>query len=139
MTLRLNPAWTDAEIAELERLYKARWRWSEIAERVSGIRGVERTASACKTRASIIGIRDPARKGNRPGSNYDADIAALMDQDRTLSEIVEAIRERYGVTVSATYVNYRAEKQERAYPGWKSRAPGRISDRLARGRARRRA
>lgn len=132
MPLHLNPPWSDDEIAELKRLYKARWRWTDIAERVSSVNGVERTTTACQTRAAVIGILDPARKGNRFAHNYDDDIAALMDQDHTISEMVEVIRERYDVKVSATYVRSRAKKQEHAYPGWKSRKGKRISDRVAR-------
>lgn len=132
MTLHLNPEWSDSEIDALERLYKARWRWPAIAAHVSGIHGVDRTPSACQSRASVIGILDPARKGGHMSHDYDADIAALMDDDHTLHEMVEAIRERYGVKVSATYVSVRARKQEHAYPGWKKRAAERIRDRVTR-------
>lgn len=133
MKLNLNSPWTDAEIDELERLYKAGWRWPAIAEHVSGIHGVERTPSACQTRARRLGILDPARKGKQNfAHNYDADIAELMDDNCSLSEMVEAIRERYGVKVSASYVNSRARKQNHAYPGWKQRANERMSKGVAR-------
>ena len=127
MKLHLNPPWSNAEIEALERLYKAGWRWPAIAAQVSSIRGVERTPLACQTRAGVIGILDPARKGNQLGNSYDAVIAEMMDDNYTLHEMVDAIRERYGVKVSATYVSVRARKQNHAYTRWKKRANERMS------------
>lgn len=133
MTLHLNSPWTDAEIDAVERLYKAGWRWPAIAEHVSSVNGVERTPAACQTRARRLGILDPARKGRQNfAHNYDDDIAALMDDNLSLSEMVEAIHARYGVKVSASYVNSRARKQNRAYPGWKKRANERNGNGVAR-------
>lgn len=138
MTLHLNPPWDDAEIDALERLYKAGWRWPEIAERVSGIRGVERTTSACQTRAVMLGIIDPERKARRlMGSRYDSDIVDLMEQDHTIAEMVEALFQKHGIRVSATYVRSRAVRQKDAFPRWKQRAGKRISDRVVRSNARR--
>ena len=133
MTLHLNSPWTDAEIDAVERLYKAGLRWPAISEHVSSVNGVERTPMACQTRARRLGILDPARKGRRQfDHNYDDDIAALMDDNFSLSEMVEAIHARYGVKVSASYVNSRARKQNHAYPGWKKRANERNSKGVAR-------
>src|SRR5690625_3371578 len=131
--LYLNSPWTDAEIDALERLYKAGWRWPAIAENVSSVNGVERTPMACQTRARRLGILDPSRKGRRHfDHNYDDDIAAFMGQDRTTSEMVEAIFQQHGVKVSATYVRSRVIRQESVYPTWKQRKGKRISDRMVR-------
>lgn len=133
MKLHLNSPWADAEIDALERHYKAGWRWPAISEHVSSVNGVERTPSACQTRARRLGILDPARKGQQNfAHNYDADIAELMDDNFSLSEMVGAIQERYGVKVSASYVNSRARKQKHAYPGWKQRANERNGNGVAR-------
>lgn len=133
MKLHLNPPWTDAEIDALERLYKARLRWPAIAAHVSSVNGMERTPSACQTRARRLGILDPARKGQQNfAHNHDADIAKLMDDNFSLSEMVKAIQERYGVKVSASYVNSRARKQNHAYPGWKKRENERMSKGVSR-------
>src|SRR5690625_5123123 len=104
--LYLNSPWTEAEIDTLEWLYKGGWRWPSIAEQVSSVNRVERTPMACQTRARRLGILDPARKGRQNfAHNYDDDIAALMDENFSLSEMVEAIHARYGVKVSASYVS----------------------------------
>ena len=131
--LHLNPPWSDAEKDALERLYKGGWRWPDIAAQVSSVNGVERTPSACQTRARRIGILDSARKGRQSfAHNYDDDIAAFMGQDRTISEMVETISQKHGVKVSASYVRSRAERQEDAYTAWRSRKGKRISDRVTR-------
>ena len=133
MKLHLNQPWSDAEIDALKRLYKAGWRWPAIAAHVSRVNGVERTPSACQTRARRLGILDPARKGRRHfAHNYDDDIAALMGDNFSLSGMVEAIYARYGVKVSASYVSSRARKQNHAYPGWKKRTNERMSSGVAR-------
>lgn len=131
-----NTPWTKDECNAVALLYKAHWRWPAIAAHVSGIYGNERTPQACQTRAGILGILDPARKGHQFAHNYDADIAELMDQDHTLSEMVEAIKKKYGVTVSATYVRSRATKMGDTHTTWVSRKGKRISDRVGRSNAR---
>ena len=72
------------------------------------------------------------RKDRRLGSIYDADIAELMDENFSLSEMVEAIHARYGVKVSASFVRSRALKQNHAFPVWKKRTNERNGKGVAR-------